>query len=452
MKHKKVAAEASSLINPSRLDFWLKKNYNVLLEGKHGVGKTSIVIDAFKRNKLRWISLSGATMDPFIDFVGVPVKVKTSSGEQVIDLLRPKYIQDANPQAIFIDELNRSHKKVRNAVMELIQFKTINGQKISKDLRVVWAAINPDGEDGVYDTDRLDPAQRDRFQIQTEIPYLCDRDYFNKKYGTKIGHAAIEYWNNIPKELREKISPRRLDYALTILKDGGDARDVLPVDANVSALTSAIKFGPVTDQLNKLSAVDGHKFFADENNFQRAVNTVLTIRKYNWLMEFFPPEKLAALFASKPIVRHFTLTSLRRQKFNSPFHSFLQDMVTANQLKPGLIRKISRLLPKKKLTPAQASAAKLANKIANKSSWKHTPGSVAALPSGPIAREMTKALLVGPCNFKMLQIIATKAKKGYIVPTSKVQAKLNSIKRWATANKKIFAEMKNASGTFWSIK
>ena len=44
-----------------------------------------------------------------------------------------------------MDEFSRAHKKVRNAVMELIQFKSINGRKF-KNLKIVWAAINPDDD------------------------------------------------------------------------------------------------------------------------------------------------------------------------------------------------------------------------------------------------------------------------------------------------------------------
>ena len=40
------------------------------------------------------------------------------------------------------DELNRAKPKVRNAVMELIQFRSINGIKFN-NLRMIWAAINP---------------------------------------------------------------------------------------------------------------------------------------------------------------------------------------------------------------------------------------------------------------------------------------------------------------------
>ena len=358
--HKSSSVSGMSLIAPAKLDFWLKKHYNVLFEGKHGVGKTSIITDAFKRNKLRWLCLSGATMDPFIDFVGVPVKVKDSHGEQIIDLLKPKYIKRANPQAIFIDEFNRAHKKVRNAVMELIQFKTINGQRISSDLQVVWTAINPD-ESGEYDVEKLDPAQRDRFQVQINIPYQCDRSYFTKRYGAKWADSAIEYWNNIPEEIRNKVSPRRLDYALQLIKDGGDARDVLPIDSNVSALLSAIKVGPVVgalDDLLKASSEEIYKFFSEDANFDRSLKQVNDNKKYMPLARFFPKEKLAAALMNHTTtkIKRFVMSNAMKLKEKSPFFSTLKEIVAANQ-NQRLTNQIQRYVFKVK-TPSPAVRTK----------------------------------------------------------------------------------------------
>ncbi|HRZ84262.1 MAG TPA: hypothetical protein P5069_17565 [Candidatus Hydrogenedentes bacterium] len=40
----------SANIREEKLDFWIKNNLNVLFIGKHGVGKTSMVKDAYDRN------------------------------------------------------------------------------------------------------------------------------------------------------------------------------------------------------------------------------------------------------------------------------------------------------------------------------------------------------------------------------------------------------------------
>ena len=154
--------------NDKKLDFWIQNNSNVLFIGKHGVGKTAMVKDAFDRNGLNFRYFSASTMDPWVDFVGVPRektenkvpeelkiikelaaispqialewiqtnwKMSEQSAKSILDhslnredgkssleLVRPSSFND-DVEALFFDEFNRSPKKVRNAVMELLQFK-----------------------------------------------------------------------------------------------------------------------------------------------------------------------------------------------------------------------------------------------------------------------------------------------------------------------------------------
>ena len=70
-------------------------------------------------------------------------------------MVRPQEFQDDEVEAIFMDEFQKT-QKVRNAVMELIQFKSINGRKF-KNLKIVDAG--KDDEEFNY-RDALDPAQR----------------------------------------------------------------------------------------------------------------------------------------------------------------------------------------------------------------------------------------------------------------------------------------------------
>ena len=70
-------------LKPNNFDFWIENNLNVLLRGKHGVGKTAMVVDAFERNNLKYKYFSASTMDPWVDFIGVP-KEKTDDMETLI--------------------------------------------------------------------------------------------------------------------------------------------------------------------------------------------------------------------------------------------------------------------------------------------------------------------------------------------------------------------------------
>ena len=80
------------MIAKEKLDFWIKNNYNVLIRSRHGVGKSSIVIDAFNRSGLRWKYFSASTMDPWVDFIGVP-KEKEDPECNYLELIRLKEFQ-----------------------------------------------------------------------------------------------------------------------------------------------------------------------------------------------------------------------------------------------------------------------------------------------------------------------------------------------------------------------
>lgn len=208
---------------------------------------TAMIKEAFERHNLKWKYFSASTMDPWVDFVGVP-KEKTENGVSFLDLVLPKSFANDEVEAIFFDEFNRSPKKVRNAVMELIQFKSINGREF-KNLKLIWAAINPPSEEDSYDVEDLDPAQLDRFHIQLEIDYKPSRAYFIKKYG-EVGNAAIDWWSSLPKKAKDLVSPRRLDYAVSIYNSNGDLRHVLPKECNIKELTQILKTGPFEEKLS----------------------------------------------------------------------------------------------------------------------------------------------------------------------------------------------------------
>jgi hypothetical protein len=256
-----------------KLDFYVKNNLNVIFKGKHGTGKTARVIDTFGRNELKWKYFSASTLDPWVDFVGVPREAKDANGNVYLDFVRPREFATDEVEAIFFDEYNRAAKKTKNAVMELIQFKSINGKKFN-NLRIVWAAINPDEDDTfTYDVEKMDPAQLDRFHIQIDVPYQPDLDYFSNKYGKEVGEGACEWWNMQDDKVKNAVSPRRLDYAVMIYQKGGNLNDVLPNIVNTKELEKHIRSGSFMGSL-KSALLGGKKkeevkkLVNDENSFK----------------------------------------------------------------------------------------------------------------------------------------------------------------------------------------
>jgi len=323
-------------LKPNHFDFWIENNLNVLLTGKHGVGKTAMVVSAFERNNLKYKYFSASTMDPWVDFIGVPKEKTDENGNSYLDLVRPQEFQDDEVEAIFMDEFSRAHKKVRNAVMELIQFKSINGRKF-KNLKIVWAAINPeDDEDFNYDVDALDPAQEDRFHIQVEVPYQPDIAWFRNNFGEQLANSAVSWWNELPPKVQNSVTPRRLEYALKVYGAKGNLRHVLPGSSNVSKLMRVLSDGPIQDKLVALASrkklVEARDFIKVENNYRDGLPYIVQSKK---LREFFVPlfgkEKLSNLMATESSVYQLAVSQI--EKKDKKFTEIAKEIVTANQNK-----------------------------------------------------------------------------------------------------------------------
>jgi len=302
---------------------------------------TTIVRQAFERAGLKYRIYSAATMDPWVDFIGVPKEKIAENGKSYLDLVRPRDFEEDEVEAIFFDELNRSHKKIRNAVLELIQFKSINDRKF-KNLKVVWAACNPsDDADQEYDVESLDPAQQDRFHIQVELPYKPDRKYFVDKFGTEVASIATNWWNALTDPAKNLVSPRRLDYALEIWEGGGQLEDVLPVISNVAKLRGALRTTPIMAKLQKFfddqkngtrdrTIIDEEVrvFLADENNYQ-SVEKEITRRlpMVAYFVPLLPQEKIAALLNSSSTVSNYFL---RKFTDHPKIMKVMQEIVDSN--------------------------------------------------------------------------------------------------------------------------
>jgi len=304
-----------------KLDFWIKNSFNVLMVGKHGVGKTARVLEAFNRNNLKWLYFSASTLDPWVDFIGVPKEVVGPNGVKYLDLIRPQAFAEDTVEAIFLDEANRAPKKVRNAIMELIQFKSINGKKF-KNLKIVWAAINPEDklEDNEmeYDVEKLDPAQKDRFHIQVEIPYKPDRDYFKKTFG-EHGLTAVDWWEDLSDKIKDEVSPRRLEYVLRMNAAGGDIRDVLPRSANATKLSQELSSGSFRKNLftvfNRQDKAEIEKFIKNPNNYDNCIEDICLHE--NMMRAFFPfidEERLTKLMTEKPKVASFVDSTISQHE------------------------------------------------------------------------------------------------------------------------------------------
>lgn len=295
-------------ITEEMLDFWTKRNKNVLIYGDHGVGKTSIVKNWWDKIGLNYVMLSGATLDPWTDLVGIP-KMFDRDDKTFIKYALPETISE-DMEGIFIDEINRAPAKVRNALLELILNKSINGRKFPK-LRFIWAAANPPDSNNNYDVEELDPAQEDRFQVIVRLANRPYPPYFAKKYGQEVAEKGIHWHASLTDEIRAFVSPRRLDEAMHyVIMDGGSAREILPHrNINVSAFTKAIKGDArmkALVELVKAKDEEGiEEFMLDQTKLQGCQRDIIKDSKYALLMaKYADMEFLSALAEGEP---HFSL-------------------------------------------------------------------------------------------------------------------------------------------------
>ncbi len=274
------------MIKKEKLDFWIKNNYNVLLEGLHGIGKTSIVQEAFARHNLRYKIYNAATLNVFMHIIGIP-EVSKANDKSFLTMVQPFDWATDNIDAVFFDELTRADESVRNSLMELILNKSING-KVFKNLRFVWAAINPKSAmNHNYDVYELDPAQKDRFQIHYQLPYEINKDYLYKKYDNSLVDQIYEWWHSLNETQKFLVSPRRVEYILKYKQDGGDdIKDIIPKDCNPTDLAKRFSSKTYIEKLQSIKTKEELKEFA--NNLKNLEN----IKKYlaknkNLLLEVY---------------------------------------------------------------------------------------------------------------------------------------------------------------------
>jgi hypothetical protein len=346
------------MIDEKKFDFYIENNLNVLLRGRHGVGKTAMIQAAVERHNLKWKYFSAATMDPWVDFVGVP-KEKTENGQSFIELVRPKNFQNDEVEFIFMDELNRSKDKVRNAVMELIQFKSINGVPF-KNLRMVWAAINPeDDEDGdlSYDVETLDPAQKDRFHIIMDIPYKPSKAYFSDRFG-EAGEGAVEWWKGLSSDENKLVSPRRLEYAVDMFQRGGDLKDVLPnKELNLTQLRQRLMNGSIKVKLASLYADTNAACESTFNNINFTTDAIPHIIKNEQyverFLEFIPKDIISKLVTEDDAEHAAIIINNAKAEVISPI---LASIIATNGAKRPILQAIDQLARERGLDLTSESA------------------------------------------------------------------------------------------------
>ena len=137
---------------------------NLMLVGKHGIGKSEILTHYFERLGIPVNTLFLGQMSDPGDLIGLP-RLDEASGKTVF--MPPYWFPtDGQPIVLFLDELNRARPEVLQTVMDLTLNRKLAGRALPEGSRLI-AAVN-DGEE--YQLTDLDPALVSRFNIYTFRP------------------------------------------------------------------------------------------------------------------------------------------------------------------------------------------------------------------------------------------------------------------------------------------
>lgn len=135
------------------------ENQNIMLVGKHGIGKSEILTQYYTEKGFKVVALFLGQMSDPGDLIGLPIK-NDKSGRT--EFLPPYWFpSDGQPVVLFLDELNRARPEVLQTIMDLALNRKLAGRNLPEGSRLI-SAVN-DGEE--YQLTDLDPALVSRFNV-----------------------------------------------------------------------------------------------------------------------------------------------------------------------------------------------------------------------------------------------------------------------------------------------
>lgn len=166
---------------------------NIMLVGKHGIGKSRILEDYFASKGEKVVTLFLGQMSDPGDLIGLPEKnEKTGKTDFMLPYWFPT---DNKPVVLFLDELNRARPEVLQTIMDLTLNRKLAGKELPLGSRII-SAVNNGNE---YQLTDLDPALVSRFNIYEFNPSVEDWLLWAQKEG--IDERIIAFITENPEYL-----------------------------------------------------------------------------------------------------------------------------------------------------------------------------------------------------------------------------------------------------------
>lgn len=154
----------------SVLPYVIDTKLPILVRGRHGIGKSTIVYQIAEQRGLPVVERRASQMTEG-DLLGLP-KVEGN----VTKWLAPEWLHEAcnNPVVLFLDEVDRATLEVRQGIFELCDSRKIAGYNLHPDT-IIFACVNGGGDHGdQYQVSEMDPAELDRYTVFDVKPTVED--------------------------------------------------------------------------------------------------------------------------------------------------------------------------------------------------------------------------------------------------------------------------------------
>jgi hypothetical protein len=239
---------------------------------------------------------------------------------------------------VFFDEINRAHPRVLNAILEIIQFKSVNGAPL-KNLKMVWAAMNPPTNE--YNVEDLDPALVDRFHVFMKMDAVIDVKYLSSKMKKETAEVLKSWWEfSLSEEQRAVFTPRRIEYVGMMIdkkipwRDSFPAGHFFPVE-DLDQKLRDLNSGEVKIEINKNNILSDKKYFLDKVKEDPKSSILIS-----QVMQKFSEEEL---FCCRDILEALPkelVKKIAQNKFSMRRHEFIQ-MFNDNKVNLGDYPKIA---------------------------------------------------------------------------------------------------------------
>ena len=152
-------------------------DHNVMLVGKHGIGKSEILTDYYNKKGMPVVALFLGQMSDPGDLLGLPNKDEATGRT---DFMPPYWFPvDGKPIVLFLDELNRARPEILQTIMDLALNRKLAGRQLPAGSRII-SAVNAGDE---YQLTDLDPALVSRFNIMNFRPTVQEWLLWARKAG-----------------------------------------------------------------------------------------------------------------------------------------------------------------------------------------------------------------------------------------------------------------------------